>query len=155
MSIMCDSRVILCGEIRCWSLLGVKGFICWLTFQTTKCFVLYLDFHSTKQTLWLVDSWSHALGQIQIYANQDTIAQLLPMCWIQQHVFAIWLFQGKSKYITKHLMCGPLGNKLVLFSSSPNVSLDFVAGNIRTLRKTKLTVSLCIMCHGKLLQEAF
>ena len=26
MTLMCDSRVILLGEIRCWSLLSVKGF---------------------------------------------------------------------------------------------------------------------------------
>ena len=31
-------------------------------------------------------------------------------------VFAKWLFKGKSKYITKHLMYGPSGNLLVLFS---------------------------------------
>ena len=32
----------------------------------------------------------------------------------QQHDFAKWLFKGKSKYITKHLMYGPL-RKLVSF----------------------------------------
>ena len=31
-------------------------------------------------------------------------------------VFAISLFKGKSKYITKHLMYGPTGNYSVLFS---------------------------------------
>ena len=36
------------------------------------------DFHSTKWALWLVDSWSHVLNQIQMYPNRDTIAQLLP-----------------------------------------------------------------------------
>ena len=39
-------------------------------------------------------------------------------------------------------MYGPSGNSLVLFPSSPDVSLDFVSGNIGTLRKTKLIVSL-------------
>ena len=72
--------------------------------------VIYPDFHSTKRALWLVDSWSHAPDQIQMYPDQDTIAQLLPVRRIQQHVFAIWLFKGKFKYITKHLMYGPSRN---------------------------------------------
>ena len=38
------------------------------------------------------------------------VMQLLPARRIQQHVFAIWLFEGKSKYITKHLMYGISGN---------------------------------------------
>ena len=29
--------------------------------------VKYLDFHSTKLALWLVDSWSHAPDKIQMY----------------------------------------------------------------------------------------
>ena len=72
--------------------------------------VIYPDFHSTKRALWLVDSWLHAPDQIQMYPDQDTIAQLLPVRRIQQHVFAIWLFKGKFKYITKHLMYGPSRN---------------------------------------------
>ena len=39
-------------------------------------------------------------------------------------------------------MCGPLGNSEFCFPSSLNVSLDFVSGNIETLKKTKLTISL-------------
>ena len=39
-------------------------------------------------------------------------------------------------------MYGISGNQLVLFPSSPDVSPDEVEGNIRTLGKTKLTVSL-------------
>ena len=35
---------------------------------------IYLDFHSTKQALWLVDSWSHTPDQIKMYPNWDTIA---------------------------------------------------------------------------------
>ena len=35
------------------------------------------------------DSWSHAPDQIQMYPDRDTIAQLLPVRRIQQHVFAI------------------------------------------------------------------
>ena len=38
-------------------------------------------------------------------------------------------------------MSGPSGNQLVCFPSSPDVSLGFVSGDIRTLGKTKLTVS--------------
>ena len=82
--------------------------------QGNKKIVIY--FHSTKRVLWLVDSWSRAPDQIQIYPERDTIAQLLPARRIQQHVFAIWLFKGKSKYIRKHLMYGPSGNWSILFS---------------------------------------
>ena len=79
--------------------------------------VIYLDFHSTKRALWLVDSWSHAPDHnnnnrylIQMYADQDTIAQLLPVRHLCLFVFAIWLFKVKSKYMTKHLMYGSSGN---------------------------------------------
>ena len=33
----------------------------------------YWDFHSTKQALWLVDSWSHTPNQIQMYPYRETI----------------------------------------------------------------------------------
>ena len=39
-------------------------------------------------------------------------------------------------------MYGPWGNSWFCFPSSPDVFLDFSLGNIRTLEKTKLTVSL-------------
>ena len=39
--------------------------------------VIYLDFHSAKRALWLVDSWSRAPDQIQMYPDRDTIEQLL------------------------------------------------------------------------------
>ena len=57
-------------------------------------------------TVILVDSWSRAPDQIQIYPDRDTIARLLPARRLSLFVFAIW----KSKYITKHFMYGPLGN---------------------------------------------
>ena len=63
-------------------------------------------FHSTKWALWLVDFWSRASDQIQMYPDRDTIAQLLPARRLCLFVFAIW----KSKYITKHFMYGPSGN---------------------------------------------
>ena len=40
--------------------------------------VIDLDFHPAKWALWLVDSWSRAPDQIQMYPDRDTIAQLLP-----------------------------------------------------------------------------
>ena len=39
-------------------------------------------------------------------------------------------------------MCGPEGNSYFCYLLSPDGSLNFVSGNIRTLRKTKLSVSL-------------
>ena len=47
---------------------------------------IFLDFHSAKGTLCLVDSWSCTPDQIQMYSDRDTIAQLLPARIIQQHV---------------------------------------------------------------------
>ena len=38
--------------------------------------VTYPDLHSTERALRLVDSWSCAPDQIQMYPNWDTIAQL-------------------------------------------------------------------------------
>ena len=35
--------------------------------------VIYLDFHSAKRALWLVDYWSRAPDQIQMYPDRDTI----------------------------------------------------------------------------------
>ena len=43
----------------------------WIT-----AFVRYIDFHSTKRALLLVDSWSRAPDQIQMYPHRDTIAPL-------------------------------------------------------------------------------
>ena len=74
--------------------------------------VILLDFHWTKSALWLVDSWSCAPDQIQMYPDnttsinwsgieRDTIAQLFPARRLCLFVFAIWLFKGKSKYMTK------------------------------------------------------
>lgn len=54
-----------------------------------------------KQALWLVDSWSRAPDQIQMYPNRDIIAYLLPARRMQQHGFALWLSERKHKYLTK------------------------------------------------------
>ena len=32
--------------------------------------VIYLDFHSAKRALWLVDSWSRAPDQTQMYPDE-------------------------------------------------------------------------------------
>ena len=40
--------------------------------------VIYLDLHSTKRALWLVDSWSRSPDQIQMCPHRDTMPQLLP-----------------------------------------------------------------------------
>ena len=50
----------------------------------------------------------------------------------------------KSRNITKHLMPGPSGNQLVLFSLESWCLPRLRLGNIRTLGETKLTVSLGI-----------
>jgi len=49
-----------------------------------------------------------------MYPERDTFVWLL--CLV---VFAIGLFKGKSRYITKHFIYDPSGNYLVLFSLEP------------------------------------
>ena len=51
--------------------------------------IIYQNFHSTNWALWLVDSWSCASDQMQMYPYRDTIAQLLPARQVQQHMIAI------------------------------------------------------------------
>ena len=48
-----------------------------LSFKGTYKIVIYVDFHSAKRASWLVDSWSRAPDQIQMYPDRDTIEQLL------------------------------------------------------------------------------
>ena len=48
--------------------------------------VIYLDLQSKKRALQLVDSWSRAPDQIQMYPDRDTVAQLLPARRIEQLV---------------------------------------------------------------------
>ena len=68
--------------------------------------LIKLDFHSRKWALWLVDSWSCAPDQIQMYPARETIAQLLHARRLSLLVFAVWL----SEYTTKRQMYGPSGN---------------------------------------------
>ena len=75
-------RIVFWGA--CWRLLPGNprdtscSFPYMLTLQEIVGIATYLDFHSTKRALWLVDSWSRASDQIQMYPDLDTIAQLLP-----------------------------------------------------------------------------
>ena len=63
----------------------------------------------------LVDSWSRAPDQIQMYPDRDTIVQLLPAHQIKQHDFAKWSLKGiidntfislisSSQIYTSHLL---------------------------------------------------
>ena len=84
----------------------------WITTRVTSI-AIYLDFLSTKRALWLVDSWSRATDQIQMYPDRDTMRSCCPHAWYN----STWLFKRKSKCMTKLLMYGPTGNWLVLFPS--------------------------------------
>ena len=64
-----------------------------------RIIVIYLDFHSTKRALWLVDSWSRAPDQIQMYPDRDTIPQSLPSQLFVCLFVLLWLLKRKSKYI--------------------------------------------------------
>jgi len=83
------------------------------TDNNNYCYIPRLSLNKTSTVigwflftcLWSIPDW-------------DTIPQLMPapdttfVClWV-----LLWLLKGKSKYITVHLMSGPSGNKLVLFS---------------------------------------
>ena len=61
--------------------------------------------------------------------------------FLHGYIFAHNILDNCHRYlrINIHLMYGPEGNSLFCFPESPDVSLDFVSGNIRTLGKTKLT----------------
>ena len=51
-------------------------------FEPTNNVVICLDFLSTKRALWLVDSWSLAPDQIQMYPDRVTIGLLqLAITW--------------------------------------------------------------------------
>ena len=84
--------------------------------------------------------------------DEDSIRKVPCKSFIQWfHSFSFVFFcccwstlKWKSRNITKHLMSGPSGNQLVLFSLESWCFRDKVEGNIRTLGKTKLTVSLGI-----------
>ena len=84
---------------------------------------------------------------MDLITQQDWRLWIKKFCRLRFIVIAIWLFKGKSKYTTKHLMYQcivPRKPSLLRFPSSPNVSLDFVSGNIRTLGKfclNKLIIS--------------
>ena len=56
------------------------------------------------------NAWIYRSLIRNLLTDWDTIPQLLPARGLRLFVFAVWLFKGKSKYITKHLMYGPSGN---------------------------------------------
>ena len=96
--------------------------------------VIYLEFHSTKRALWLVDSWSRAADQIQnvsrpgyncavvarapnTTACDQWMTKIFSTCSrhlvnkeVVPSLFVCLFVLGKSKYITKHLMYVPPGN---------------------------------------------
>ena len=113
----------------------------------TNALIIYLDFQSTKQALWLVDSWSHAPDPIQMYGKKNV--QLLPVCLVQQHVFAIWLFKRKYKIYNKALNIWSLG-KLVsfcfawCFSQLPLGKQDFCKNKTKCFPQY-YTLSVCCL----------
>ena len=76
-----------------------------------------------------------------MYPDRDIIAQLLPARPLYLFVFAICLFNGKSKYITKQLMYGPLGNVVSLVFPRVVMFPSTSSGETSDSRENK-TVSL-------------
>ena len=80
------------GGWRIWTLSGWGGEfeqVVWslsswkqvLYLQIWRCLlvsIIYLDFHSTKQAMWLFDSWSHAPDQIQMYPTRIQLSSCCP-----------------------------------------------------------------------------
>ena len=58
--------------------------------ENTSPIVIFLEFHSTKQGMPLVDSWSHGLDINQTYSNHDTFEQLYPTRDTFQHMIKAW-----------------------------------------------------------------
>ena len=56
---------------------------------------IYLDFHLTKRELWLVE-----LGHVIKFILTCAVVTRAPN---KTTCFCLWLFKGKSKYLTKHL----------------------------------------------------
>ena len=73
-----------------------------------------------------------------MYPDRDTIVQFLPARRLCLFAFPIRLF----KYITKHLMYGPRETVSIVFPRVLMFPETKHEGNIRTLGKTKLTISL-------------
>ena len=107
------------------------------------CFVVkYLDFHSIKRALWLVDSLSRASDQIKMYPDWDIIiisnnSAIIALLLLHTEYNSTWLFKGRSKYVTKHLMCGHKGNWLVLFSFKSWCFLRWSRGKHQDSRENK------------------
>ena len=53
------------------------------------CCYISIDFHSTKQGLPLVDSWSHGLDLNQMYPDRDTLSNV-PTRDTLQHMIKPW-----------------------------------------------------------------
>ena len=107
--------------------------------------ILWLWFVITCD-LWFVDSWSRAPDHIQMYPDRETIAQLLPAHGIQQHVCFchIWLFKGKSNYMTKSTWCiFPRETSWFCFFSSPDLSKR--SGWKQIVTHLKFNFVLCII----------
>ena len=59
---------------------------------TRNTIVIYPDFHSTKQALWLVDSWSDALIKFKCILTKIQLYSCCP----QAKYNSIWSFKGES-----------------------------------------------------------
>ena len=110
-----------------------------INFYNSKWFCI--RYWGCKSILYFFMYFQTFVIKLRLIFNQRD-CEFKKKCALCLFVFVIWLFKEQSKYITKHLMYGPEGNQLVLFSFDSGVSREKVEGNIRALGKTKLTVSL-------------
>ena len=78
MALMCDSGLILQGEIRCWSLLGVKGLSCSVGAEQKRCAPsLRWVYKWIKKIFWVrtpANSFHHSVWMVyqQIYREPVT-----------------------------------------------------------------------------------
>ena len=60
-------------------------------------FVIFLDFHSTKQGLPSADSWLHDLDKNQMYPDPDKFEQQYPAQDTLQHMIKAWWKMARQK----------------------------------------------------------
>ena len=90
----------------------------------------------------VVDSWPRASDQIQMYPDRYTIAQYAVFVCLFLLYDCLRESLNTCMYITKHLMYGPLGNWLVLFSLELSLETSPSGPYIKVYNDSKCSLRL-------------
>ena len=120
-----------------------------LRFDNSCCYIPWFSVNKTRTvTGWFLVTypWSNSNVSRPEY-NCEVVARA-------PEFNSTWLFKGKSKYITKHLMYGPTRNKLLLFSLESWCPPGFRLGKHQGSRKNKTNCfprdhTLSVECHAQ------